>query len=131
VTAKDAAGNAVRSAWTFNVEQQPTAAIGLPLYITSHQPNASVPAGARITVRGKTAPYAVVDAEVVGVASVVGMIGMAQKLYNERITADANGNFSFDIAPQMQVPGMRYEVDVKATAGNQSKDTKLVLFQQR
>lgn len=131
VTAKDAAGNAVRSAWTFNVEQQPTAAIGLPLAITSHVPNATVPAGSHVTIRGKTAPGATIDAQVVGVASVVGMIGTAQRLYNERIVADANGDFSFDIAPQMPVPGMRYEIDVKATGNGQTKDTKLVLFQQR
>jgi hypothetical protein len=54
-----------------------------------------------------------------------------QSSYNERITADADGNFAFDIAPQMLVPGMRYEVNLKASANNQTKDTKLVLFQQR
>jgi hypothetical protein len=131
VTAKDAAGNAVRSAWTFNVEQQPTAAIGVPLAITSHLPNAAIPAGSRVTVRGKTAPGASVDAEVVGVAAVVGKIGMAEKLVNEHLTADANGDFAFDIPQQMPVPGMRYEVNVKASANNQSKDTRIVLFQQR
>jgi hypothetical protein len=131
VSAKDAAGNPVHAAWTFNVEQQPTAAVGLPLAITSHTPNAAVPAGSKVTIRGKTAPNATVDAEVLGVASVVGMVGLVQKLYNGRLTADADGNFAFDIAPQMPVPGMRYEVNVKASANNQSKDTKLVLFQQR
>jgi hypothetical protein len=131
VTARDLAGNPVRSAWTFNIEQQPTAAIGLPLSITSHLPNASVPAGDRVTVRGKTAPFASIDAEVVGVASVVGKIGMAEKLVNEHLNADANGDFSFDITPQMPIPGMRYEVTVKASANNQSKDTRLVLFAQR
>jgi hypothetical protein len=103
----------------------------LPLFVTSHQPNASVPAGGRVTVRGKTAPFAVVEAEVTGVASVVGKIGIAEKLVSERVTADANGDFSFDIAPQMPVPGMRYEVSLKASANNQTRDTRLVLFQQR
>lgn len=131
VTARDVAGNPVRSAWTFNVEQQPTAAIGLPLSITSHSPNATVPAGSRITVRGKTAPFATIDAEVVGVAAVVGKIGMAERLVSERLTADAEGDFSFDISPQLPVPGMRYEINVKASDKNQSKDTRLVLFQQR
>lgn len=131
VTAKDVAGNAVRSTWSFRVEQQPTAAIGLPLAITSHAPNAAVPAGSKVTLRGKTAPFATVDAEVVGIATVVGMVGVAQKLYNDRITADADGNFSFDIAPQMPVPGMRYEINLTANANNQTKDTRLVLFQQR
>jgi hypothetical protein len=131
VTARDNAGNAVRNAWSFNVEQQPTAAIGLPLVITSHLPNASVPAGSRVTVRGKTAPGASLDVEVTGVAAVVGRIGMAEKLVNEHVTADANGDFSFDIAPQMPIPGMRYEVTVRASGNNQSRDTRLVLFQQR
>jgi hypothetical protein len=131
VTGKDAAGNPVRSTWSFNVVQQPTAAVGIPLAITSHTPNAAVPPGAPVTIRGHTAPYATVHAEVLGVASVVGMVGVVQKLYDDRITADANGNFQFDIAPQMPVPGMRYEVNLKATANNQTKDTRLVLFQQR
>lgn len=132
VTARDVAGNPVRSAWTFNVEQQPTAAVaGLPLVVTSHAPNATVPAGSRVTVRGKTAPFAAIDAEVIGVASVVGKIGLAERLFSERITADANGDFAFDISPQMPVPGMRYEVSLKANANNQSRDTKLVLFQQK
>jgi hypothetical protein len=131
VSARDVAGNPVRSAWTFNVEQQPSAAIGLPLSITSHGPNATVPAGSRITVRGKTAPFATIDAEVVGVAAVVGKIGMAERLVSERMTADAEGDFSFEIAPQLSVPGMRYEINVKASGNHQSKDTRLVLFQQR
>lgn len=132
VTAKDVAGNPVRSAWTFNVEQQPTAAVsGLPLVVTSHAPNATIPAGNKVTVRGKTAPHATIDAEVIGVASVVGKIGLAERLFSERITADANGDFAFDVPAQMPVPGMRYEVSLKASGNNQTRDTKLVLFQQR
>jgi hypothetical protein len=130
VSAKDSAGNPVRSTWNFVVEQQPTAAIGLPLEVTSHTPNAVVSAG-RLQVRGRTAPNATVDAEVTGLAAVAGMIGVSQKLYSERLTADGAGNFSFSFQPQLQVPGMRYEVDLKASAGNQVRDTKLVLFQQR
>jgi len=131
VSAKDAAGNAVRSAWTFNVEQQPPAAIGLPLAITSHQPNAGVPAGTPVTIRGKTAPGATVHVQVVGVASETGKVGTTERLVDQRIVADANGDFSFQLAPQMPMAGMRYEVDVKAWGNGQAKDTKLVLFQQR
>jgi hypothetical protein len=59
------------------------------------------------------------------------MIGTAQRLYSDRITADADGNFSFTVSPQMPIPGMRYEIELKATGNGQTKDTKLVLFQQR
>lgn len=130
VTARDGAGNPVRSTWNFVVEQQPTAAIGLPLEVTSHSPNAIVAPG-RLLVRGRTAPGATVDVEVTGLAAVAGMIGVSQKLYSERITADGAGNFQFSFQPQLQVPGMRYEVDLKAHAGNLTRDNKLVLFQQR
>jgi len=130
VTARDSAGNPVRSTWDFRVDQAPTAAVGLPLVVTSHNPNATVSAG-RLNVRGRTAPHAAVDVEVTGLAAVAGMIGVSQKLYSERVTADANGNFDFSFQPQFQVPGMRYEVDLKAHAGNQTRETKLVLFQQR
>ncbi|HEX6703912.1 MAG TPA: Ig-like domain-containing protein [Albitalea sp.] len=133
VTARDGAGNPVRSAWTFNVAQAPTAAVavGIPLSITSPAPNTTVPAGTRFTVRGKTAPFANVDAEVLGITAAASAVGLVQKLYNDRLTADANGDFSFDVAPQTPVPGMRYEVMLKANANNQTKDTRLVLFQQR
>jgi hypothetical protein len=130
VSARDSAGNPVRSTWDFRVEHAPTAAVGLPLVVTSHAPNATVSAG-RLNVRGRTAPHAAVDVEVTGLAAVAGMIGVSQKLYSERVIADANGNFDFSFQPQFQVPGMRYEVDLKAHAGNQTRDTKLVLFQQR
>lgn len=130
VSAKDMAGNAVRNTWTFNVEQQATTTAGLPLSITSHTPNAAVPPGSRVTVHGRTAPHTALDVDVVGVAAVVGRIGMAEKLVNEHLTSDANGDFSFDIPPQMSIPGMRYEVSVRASANNMTRDTKLVLFQQ-
>ena len=130
VTARDAAGNPVRSTWNFVVEQQPTAAVGLPLEFTSHTPNAVVAPG-RLQVRGRTAPHATVDVEVTGLAAVAGMIGVSQKLYSERVVADGAGNFAFSFQPQLQVPGMRYEVDIKAISGNQTRENKLVLFQQR
>lgn len=130
VSANDAAGNPVRSTWTFRVEQQPTAAIGLPLAITSHTPNATVPPGSRVTVRGKTAPLATVDAEVVGVASVDGRIGTAERLVSERMTADARGDFRFEIPAHTPLPGMRYEINVKASGNNEATDTRLVLFPQ-
>ena len=130
VSAKDGAGNAVRSAWSFVVEQPSPGAIGLPLEITSHQPNATVAAG-RLQVRGRTAPNATVDVKVTGHAAVAGFFGVTQELFSDRVTADRSGNFGFDFQPQVQIPGMRYEVELKASQGGLSKDTKLVLFQQQ
>jgi len=130
VSAKDAAGNAVRSAWSFVVEHPSPGAIGLPLEVTSHPPSAMVSAG-RLQIRGRTAPNATVDVEVTGHAAVAGFIGVTQKLFSDRVTADRNGNFGFDVQRRIQIPGMRYEVELKASQGGQVKDTKLVLFQQQ
>ena len=67
-----------------------------------------------------------------GHANVAGLIGVTQKLYSEHLVADANGRFGFEFQPQLQVPGMRYEVNLKASSRDgQQKDTKLVLFQQQ
>ena len=131
VSAKDLAGNAVRSAWSFVVEQQATGAVGMPLEVTNYTPNAVVNQG-RLQIRGRTAPGATIDAEVTGHANVAGLIGVTQKLYSEHLVADANGRFGFEFQPQLQVPGMRYEVNLKASSRDgQQKDTKLVLFQQQ
>lgn len=140
VTAKDLAGNTVRSAWSFRVAPggvaaggtgvAPVAAGPLPLEFTSHAPNATVPSG-RVLVRGRTAPNATVDVEVVGLAAVVGMIGVSNKVYADRVQADSQGNFQFEFTPQAFIAGTRYEIDAKASAGGQTRDAKLVLFAQR
>jgi len=65
------------------------------------------------------------------VAAETGKVGTTERLVDQRIVADANGDFSFELPAQMPVAGMRYEVDVKAFGNGQAKDTRLVLFQQR
>lgn len=135
VTAMDFAGHSVRSAWSFHV--QPSA-LGsgtisggyFPLEFTSHLPNTSVPGGP-VQVRGRTAPHATVDVEVIGLAPVVGMLGVTHKLLNRRISADRNGDFLVEFTPQVNIPGMRYEVTARANQGGQVKESNLVLFAQR
>ena len=130
VSGRDPAGNAVRSAWTFVVRQQGAAATGVVLEVTSPGNNATVPGG-RVEVRGNATPGATIDVQVNGVASVAGLFGLNQPLYNDRVVADSAGHFSFAFTPKIAVPGMRYEIDLKAAQGTQTKETKLVLFQQR
>jgi hypothetical protein len=127
VNAKDAGGNAVKTAWSWVV--QPSAS-PLPLEITSHSPNATVPAG-RVELRGRTAPGATVSINAVGLAAVAGMIGISQPLYKDSTTADNNGNFSFAFTSPFTAPGMRYEIALKAEQGGRTKESTLVLFHQR
>lgn len=130
VTAADIAGNAVRQNWVFNLAgpQSPPPAAVLPLQITSHANNAQVSGGA-IEVRGRTAPDAKVDVQVQVVASLAGIFGINQQVLSQTLRADAAGNFVFSF--QSQVPGARYEATITAAKGDLSRETRLVLFQQR
>ncbi len=129
VVARDLAGNAVRHTWTFTVAP-PTAAAGLPLQILSHPNNAPISSGPTV-VRGRTAPDATIDVQVQAIASVAGMFGVRQQVYEQQLRADANGNFAFTFQPQFAVPGTRYEIAIRAAKAGLAKDMQLVLFQQR
>lgn len=129
VTARDAAGNALRHAWTFSVAAQAGTAV-LPLEILSHAGNATV-SGDSTEVRGRTAPGARVVVQVQGTASIAGLFGVTQQIHDQVLTADANGNFAFSFRPQYAVPGARYEISLSASRAEQKSEMKLVLFQQQ
>ena len=131
VTASDNAGNAVKQNWAFVVASVPApAAAALPLEITSHANNAQVPSG-RIEVRGRTVPDAKLDVQVQAIAALAGIFGINQQIFNQSIRSDAAGNFAFSFQPQIPVPGARYETTITATRGDQTREARLVLFQQR
>ena len=131
VTASDNAGNAVKQNWAFVVASVPApAAAALPLEITSHANNAQVPSG-RIEVRGRTVPDAKLDIQVQAIAALAGIFGINQQIFNQSIRSDAAGNFAFSFQPQIPVPGARYETTITATRGDQTREARLVLFQQR
>lgn len=133
VTAADNAGRAIKQAWTFSVAsaQAPAAAAAaLTLEITSHPNNAQVPAG-RVDVKGRTVPDTKVDVQVQAIASLAGVLGVNQQILNQSIRSDAQGNFAFSFQPQLPVPGLRFEATITASRGEQTKETRLVLFQQR
>ena len=132
VTASDNAGNAVKQNWVFVVAsaQAPAAAAVLPLEITSHANNAQVPNGT-IEVRGRTVPDAKVDVQVQAIAAIAGIFGINQQILNQSIRSDAQGNFAFSFQPQIPVPGARFEATITASRGDQTREVRLVLFQQR
>ena len=130
VTAADNSGNAVRQNWSFIVAGPQAPVAVLPLDITSHANNAQVPAG-MIEVRGRTAPDTKVDVQVQAIAAIAGIFGINQQVLNQSIRSDAAGNFAFRFQPQIPVPGARYESTITASRGEQTKEVKLVLFQQR
>ncbi|CAN5608095.1 hypothetical protein BH11PSE7_BH11PSE7_17980 [soil metagenome] len=132
VTAADMAGNAVRQSWSFNVAgpQAPPSVAILPLQIMSHTNNAQIVNGT-IDVRGRTAPDARVEVQVQAIASVAGLFGLNQQVTNQTLRSDAAGNFGFTFQAPSPVPGTRYEVTATATKDGISRESKLVLFQQR
>lgn len=132
LTAADNAGNAVRQNWSIVVGANQAAApvAALPLEITSHTNNAQVGNG-NVEVRGRTAPDAKVDVQVQAIASIAGFFGVNQQVLNETVRSDAQGNFSFNFQSKIPVPGARYEITITASRGSLSRESKLVLFQQR
>ncbi len=130
VTAADNAGNVVRQNWTFVVAGPQMPAAGIQLDITSHANNAQVPSG-MIEVRGRTVPDAKVDVQVQAIAALAGIFGINQQILNQSIRSDAAGNFAFSFQPQIPVPGARFEATITASRGDQSREVRLVLFQQR
>lgn len=131
VTARDLAGNAVHKTWNFDVVTPVGAApAAVPLQITSHANN-TVIEGSTTVVRGRTTPGALVDVKVVGIPPVVGQFGVTQNVLQQRVQADGNGNFSFSFAPQLPLPGTRYEITMEAYKGNLKAESTLVLFQKQ
>lgn len=131
VSARDMAGNGVRKTWVFDVVVPVGAMpVTVPLQITSHANNAIVQ-GSTTVVRGHTAPGAFVDIKVNAIAPVAGLFGVNQDVLAQRVQADANGNFSFSIAPQLPLPGTRYEVMMVSNKGDLRTESRLVLFQKQ
>ena len=122
----------MRQDWVFNLagpQSQPPVATVLPLEITSHD-NAQV-SGGPIEVRGRTAPDAKVAVQVQVIASLAGVFGINQQVLNQTLRSDAAGSFVFSFQSQVPVPGSRYEASITATKGDITRETRLVLFQQR
>ena len=131
VSAKDLVGNAMNKVWTFDVAGAAAATpTTLPLQVTSHANNAAVE-GNSTTVRGKTAPGAMVDIKVNAIAPIAGLFGVAQDVLSERVQADGAGNFSFSFSPRLPLPGTRYEVAMTARKGDLATESRLVLFQKQ
>lgn len=132
VRARDQAGNASRTSWNFRATAESTLTpVGsFPLDVISPANNAEVGAGP-IEVRGRTVANAVVDVEVTANASVGGLFGVTQRIYQTTLRSDGQGYFGFSFSPPVNVPGARYEVNLRANKDNESRERKLVLTQRR
>lgn len=130
VSAKDMAGQSVRTSWRFEVASSnvPTR---LPLEITSPANNAQISGSGPVEVRGRSAPNTDIGVSVNATASLAGLFGVNQNILNSTVHTDSQGNFSFNFQPRFAVPGTRYEVKLSATDGNQTREQTLVLFPQK
>ena len=140
VIAADRAGNIVQKTWSFDVGGSVlgAASAGLPLTVMSHANNAQVDQQLT-TIRGRTAPGAMVRVRVDAIAPIGrrASSGVAEQLLSEAVLADANGDFSFtfnpryvrDNATSLPVPGTRYDISISAQRDNQTAESRLMLFQ--
>ena len=126
VTARDLAGNAVRTGWNFEVAG--AAPVNVPIRILNHSNNGQVGTGPTL-VQGQTVPNANVAVTVNAVAPIGGVLNISQALFSQTLQADPNGNFSFSFVPQFPIPGTRYDITLVSTRGNLRDDHRLVLVQ--
>lgn len=126
VTARDRAGNTVRSDWSFDVAA--VVPVNVPLQILSHGNNGAVEGGTTV-VRGRTAPFATVEVEVDASAQAPGGLSVSQHVHSQTLQADSNGNFSFSFSPRFPIPGTRYEVSLVSTKAGVANDARLTLYQ--
>ncbi len=130
VSLKDLSGNPAQAEWSFRVPREASAATQqLTLEVQSPANNSQVPAGP-VTVRGRTAPRTSVAIEVRATTSLVGFFGVTQNILSRTVTADAQGNFSFQFQSRFTAPGTRYEADLTATRDGETRQQRLVLIQQ-
>lgn len=141
VMAADRSGNVAQKSWNFDVGSSVVgaAAAVMPLQIVSHTNNAQV--GQEVTtVRGRTAPNAVVQVRVDAISPAnerSGGAGVAEQLLVQTVVANAEGDFAFSFNPRyyrdgastLPVPGTRYEVSLSANRDRQGAESKLLLIQ--
>jgi hypothetical protein len=127
VDLKDLSGNVGRSTWSFDINRQVAVQ---PLFIKILSPlnNSTIPVG-QIVVRGQSSPGALVSLDVQAASSVVGFLGYSQKVFNESVQADAQGNFTFQFQSVISFQGTRYELLFNATKDNESRQERWVLIQ--
>lgn len=134
VSAKDLAGNAMRMQWKFKVQRgevKPDTKAALPLEILSPANNSQVSGSGAVEVKGRSAPNVDVSVNVEALASLAGIIGMNQNIFNRTVRSDAKGNFTFTFEPRYVVPGTRYEVKLSVGEGDQKREQTLVLHTQK
>jgi hypothetical protein len=102
----------------------------VPIRILSHSNNSQVDGGST-HVRGRTAPFASVEIKVDAAPPVIGQFGVAQRVFSERIQADANGHFDFSFTSPFPVPGTRYDISMVASKADVTNEARLVLYQRQ
>ncbi len=99
-----------------------------PLEILTPDNNSQV--SSTVEVKGITAPNATVTINVTARNNLIGSFGFERNIINRTVQADARGNFTVSFDPSGILPGTRYEVNLNASNGEQSKKQTLVLVQQ-
>jgi hypothetical protein len=150
---QDRAGNVTTKAWTFEVlgeraggpvfvpgpgpapqpvpppvAQLPPLTGPLTVAVTNHANNTTVVDDGRLTLNGRTAPFAEVRVQVDSISNAPDTMGRPQKVLDQTVKADAGGNFEVPVTPSgFVIPGSRYDVRLSARYGNQVVSERLTL----
>ena len=109
---------------------QSMGAAPMTIAVTSPGNNASIDGG-QLVLQGRTAPNATVNVKVDTIAPVVGnRLSVAQPGGTQTVQADANGNFTVNLAQRaLPSPGTRHEVTLTANQNGQTAESKITLHQ--
>ena len=150
---QDRAGNVTNKAWTFEVvgeraggpvfvpgpgpvpvpvpppvAQLPPLTGPLTVAVTNHANNTTVVDDGKLTLAGRTAPFADVRIQVDSISNAPDTQGRPQKVLDQTVKADAAGNFEVPVTPSgFVIPGSRYDVTLSARYGNQVVSQRLTL----
>lgn len=97
----------------------------VPIQILRPGNNARVD-GSFARVRGRTVPFASIQ---VTVQAQPGQNGGSQRIWEQLVRADANGDFEFNFVAPSPAPGTRYDVSMVAHTPDATSESHLVLYQ--
>jgi len=106
-------------------EQARPAYAHVPIQILSPGNNARVD-GSFARVRGRTTPFASVE---IAVHAMSGQNGASQRVWEQVVRADGNGDFEFNFVAPSAAPGTRYDVSMTARTPDATSESHLVLYE--
>lgn len=101
-----------------------------PFFLDILSPDNQSQVDQSIEVKGKTLPDTTVKVNIQSKNSVAGIFGINRTIFDQEVKANNQGEFLVNVRPGLvPVSGTRYEIQLKATSGNNTQEKTLTLIQ--